>query len=214
MHFTENFALPCLDDEDYAAVALYMQRLALETEAVIVAQQTEVDTVLNPPTDIYTTVNNTSPVSSGEQILDFSVSNTTKFQNYTPIQSPLFNAPFNGNVNTFPGPGIYQIGFFVNSQATGALTAASARQVRMVVQKVTGTGQTVAYEFVRRIQDTSIAGGDFFGTGGVFSVGADFNQYSILLFFSHENVASTMFVAAGAIAWRTRIGSTSIIEVV
>lgn len=54
MRFTTNHDIPCLENEDYAGFALYMQCLAEQVEARVVADQAAVTTFLERPVAIWT----------------------------------------------------------------------------------------------------------------------------------------------------------------
>lgn len=54
MKFTDNHNIPCLENEDYAGFALYMQCLAEQVEARVVADQVAVATFLERPVAIWT----------------------------------------------------------------------------------------------------------------------------------------------------------------
>lgn len=206
MQFTENFQLPCPDDTDYGAIALLMQRTALDIEGLLLGQQTSFEQFNEQPTSVW--IRNTDTLSipsSGTTEVTWSLTSSTVFRNYSSTATSLFSG--------VPTPGIYHLGFYVNTTCVGAVTNDSFRQVVFEVFRRAPVGEEPVATYSRIIQEENIAGGNFFGTEGVVVIGTDFSNYNFRATFSHGNAGSNMLVAAGATAWFTRIGLNEVIEV-
>lgn len=212
MRFSENFELPCLDENDPAAVALYMQRLAEEIEADTLGLRSRLSTATRRPTAIWR--NFAAGVafnSAGFSSLQLNPTDDLVFSNYTIAG---VGPRFGESQSMFPAAGIYRIGWSVNMAETGAVTADSFRWCQFFVYERIPTGSRVVAEFSRRVQAEGIAGGNFFGASGCALIGSGYQRYSMQAVLTHGNVASTMQVPAGGFtAWLTQVGSDDVIEV-
>lgn len=116
MQFTENFQIPCLDENDYAGVALYMKCLAEKADAEYTPLTEEIEFGENRPTALW---ENLAPSAiSGSAF----VTATSVFFNGS-------NAPNGGTTTTsvdpfffnFPDnlPGLWQVGAYVSMPDPG-----------------------------------------------------------------------------------------------
>jgi len=211
VNLTENFALSCPDETDPAAIALSMQRLAEEIEAITIPQRAALDRMLHPPTAVWVWNGTPFPIStSGFVTLDFPTS-ACIFNNY--VDRFGLKPIWADEGFTFPAPGLYHVGVHINVIETGAITANSGRTLNAKVYESSETGALTVLELTRRVPAESVAGGSFMGCDAVVEIDANYEDFHVVSWFTHENVASNMQIAAGY-AWVTRIGSNDIIEVV
>jgi len=202
MEFSPNLNFPCPSPEDYGAIALYMQRLAFEIEEKLNAEQVSANLAYRPFTDVWKTTAIFGPISSSG-ILFIDWLNNLVFRNYTLSGAPRFG----GSSGTFPAPGVYHMGFFVNTTTVGAANADSFRRVDMKIQKETNIGSVTFYNIDRLIGEEGIAGGNFFGSEGVVIIDQDYQAWKAVTEFTHGNTSSDMNLQVGALAWRTYLGT-------
>jgi|GEM_PF-2209510 len=216
MNFTECLGLPCPDPEDYGAYALYMQRVAEMVEAHLLAQQELATTFDMPRTTIW---NNDEIIGPIDTTGFASLQQTSSDVVFSNVQPP-FPFPLNGlNIGTNPGtflePGIYHIGWSINTVEVGAVTNDSLRRANCIIEKNVPGGPLIVAEFNRAVQAENIAGGSFFGSEGTFVVDEDFGDYVVQITWLHGNVASMVQIPVGGYwIWLTRVGSVEAIEVV
>jgi hypothetical protein len=211
VNLSRNFKLPCLDELDYAAVAQYLERLALEFEALAAAQQAQMEAVINRPTAIWRWNDTPFPINTtGFALLSFGPS-ALVYANYT--VPPFGLGPeWNEGSAIFPGPGIYHLGVSMRVQAVGAVTANSGRTLNArLIERVADTTRTVSNADYRT-STPSVAGGDYYTVDMIGEVAQNFEDYSAVSWFTHENVGSDMQIVTGW-AWVTRLGGADIIEV-
>lgn len=208
MEFSPNLNFPCPSPEDYGAIALYMQRLAFEIEEKLNSEQTLADFAYRPYTDIWKTSAVFGPIPFNG-LLFINWQNNLVFRNYSLPGVPIFG----NNTGTFPAPGVYHIGYFVNTTTVGAANADSFRRVQMKIQKETNIGSVTFYNIDRLIGEEGIAGGNFFGSEGVVIIDQDYQAWKVVTEFTHGNTSSDMNLQAGALAWRTYLGTLDLITV-
>jgi len=208
MEFSPNLNFPCPSPEDYGAIALYMQRLAFEIEEKLNSEQTKANLAYRPFTDVWKTTTVDGPVSNlGSLTMNWT--NNLVFRNYTLPGTPRFG----GTAGTFPAPGVYHMGFFVNTTCVGAANADSFRRIQMEIQKETSIGSVTFYNIDRLISEEGIAGGNFFESEGVVVIDQDYQSWKAVTTFTHGNTSSSMNLQAGALAWRTYLGTLDLITV-
>lgn len=217
MNFTELYQLPCPDDEDYGAVALYMQFLAETIEAKILEQRALIEAYQDLRTTIWTNASILGPAADGAEIgVQFTGPGDIHYSNRPDGSFPDGTRPnqVGLSIGTFDQAGVYHFGYSVNMVETGAITDLSFRQVNVRVEKVIGGGSFIAAECDRIIQAENIPNGSFFGNNVAFEVDNDFVNYRIRVVWSHSNVASTVQIPVGGFwMWLTRLGSGDAIEV-
>ena len=214
MNFTDVLRLPCPSDGDYAALSVYMQRLAEEIEAKILAQRALISDETNPPTAIWIGPNIAIGPFSTASIVELSTPGQGfgVFTNYT----------VNGNLPqvsatkglTFNEAGVWHFGFCITSVASGAVTNDSNRLFRVQIAKGTSGGTQQIELFGRHINAEATIATDFLTGQAVFNVDTETAKYGINTVFTHTNAASNVSIPVnGVYYWATRIGSTDSIEV-
>lgn len=195
--------LSCLGEEDYAAVALYMQDQALAIEAALVDISDDLASGFLRPSVVAVTTTVSGPQSSGsEQIYDLTATWTMSYENYT-VDPSIISA---GVRLTIPRTGWYAYGAYANIAATGAVTALSRRTLyARATREAVGVSTQLSQASFRTI-DTN--------TGGEFLIASDASFYATIgttvdveAAWSHTNAASTVQVNTGAKLWCHFIGS-------
>lgn len=209
-----NHGLFCLDEDDYAAIALAMQCNAQATTAALESSNASLNAYLGRPWQ--TTQNNGAIViddSAGSGNLGpLGVVGALLRPGAGTTNLSYNMAPFyvTGDVSTFLPRGVYLMGASIN-WTLGALTANSIRQ--LLVYGVTSNGgalnSTTDFTDLYRFQDYQGDGG---ANGAMNVVGfldnTAGNVASIESLFSHANTASDITVAnANWRIWVTYLGS-------
>ncbi len=211
MNLTDNYGIPYPDPTDYAAQALYMQRLAEAAEAQILAERALVTDFTRQPAGIWSNRNNVTATSGGG-VSSMSIDN--------PIWTNVpgwDNVGFSGGGTGFPEAGIYHVGWdCVLMLELGALTPNSIRDITFIVRQQTGSGvDLVLQDLSRHVLSSAGQPGERFGSDGLVVVPENVrNLINFRIEFSHTNAASQVRINAGNLIgfWR-RIGSTAQIEV-
>jgi hypothetical protein len=220
MNFTDILRLPCPGENDYAALPIYMQRLAEDIEAKMLAQRAAIALETNPPTLVQLGPQSAIGPFGTSSIAQLTLqNNSTIFSNYTITPPGSFGgrpqlSPSPGN--TFNSAGVWYIGFcIIGYVAVGAVTNDSNRLVRAQVGKGTSSGTTTIESFGRRINAESTIATEYFTGQTTVMIDNEFTKYSIDMVLTHANAASNMTLPAnGVLFWCTRLGSTENIEVV
>lgn len=194
--------LACLDENDPAATALYMQDQAIKIDTLLDGISDQFDLYYLRPSVIAQTTGTAGPNSSlGEQIFGLNGTWTIVYNNFT---APTIIG--NGLRITTPKTGWYNYGCYGNLAATGAVTALSRRTLYARATKQTTGTSTQLSQAVFRTIDTN--------TGGEFLVASEATFYATVGttvdvegFWSHTNAASTVQVNSGARLWCNFIGS-------
>lgn len=203
--------LPCPSPEDYAALALYMQRLAERFEAKIVAERALITDFATQPAGLWAntgalTASNGSPISA--------IDITTAIFTNTPSRLFVgFSTLPNGGV--FPEAGVYHVGWNVTMQELGGVTAGSFRQITFQIQQATASGTPLVLQDMSRKVIASTLATERFGNDGLVVVGESTRALvGARIEFLHDNVASQVRINAGNLrGWYRRLGSTAQIEV-
>ena len=209
-----SFDLPCPSPNDYAALPLYMQRLAEEVEADQVALRSRISAAYRPPIAIWrrAPAGTVGFGSSGMEI-SFSAADLVFYKYLSLINQPPQMDTFALSVTR---PGLWRLGWFANTQATGAVTAGSTRILDVGVgrQDPTGSSKTIVGVASRYVRETQsfFASGEFFGSDTGFVVDTDPDRYSAVFRFTHGNAASTVQVVS-ITAWLRFVGAPEPIEV-
>lgn len=185
--------LACLDDEDYAAVALAMQHDALATEAALDAVSDAFDTYQMRPyaTAILTTPN--GPVASGGETI-FGLVGWTVGANNIP---GIITAGTSGMRITVTKTGWYRAHAYANIVAAGAVTANSHRTLYIRATRRIFTSPTILDDTGWRTADTNTGGEYLTVCGNGFYLVAG-QTVDVEAFWSHTNLASNVSVPAGA----------------
>jgi hypothetical protein len=211
---TDTFGVPCPDGSDYAASALYLQRLAESTEADLLAFDTQLTEFETRPVGIWTNSAAQGPLAFnavGTFVLD---ANQVVYRSYsTPTLTPFRT----NQAAVFPGVGIYEVGWNVNMIEDGAITADTFRQVagRVLMQDPTGATVVVA-DMTRRVLAEGVAGGQWMAGDTTFLLSTSMlNRCWIELDWTHGNTGSTMTIPiGGVVGWIHKIGTVDPLEVV
>lgn len=195
--------LKCLAEEDYAAIALYMQDQALVIDSVLDGMSDSLDTFNLRPGFTAATTGVNGPVASGGEQLQGLGNWSMVYSNFTP--APTTGVSF-GIRMTAPRTGWYEHGAYINAQASGAVTANSRRTLYARAYRVVGTGNVLLSETVWRTGDTNTGGEFLVSSGGSFYATAG-TSIIITPYWSHANAASNVQVNAGAKLWCWFIGS-------
>lgn len=122
MLFTELQKLPCLQDEDYAAIALYMQCLAEQLDDTLASQADEFSDFLHRPAAAWVALATQIGIATGDLITPGPVS----WQANWPVVLPVGQAPRLANLR-----GWWYVGANVNLTPDGGTTADSLLRIRM-----------------------------------------------------------------------------------
>ena len=207
--------IPCLEDTDYAAIALYMQCLAEQVEAELVSNQTQIEAVFDRPFAMWQ-VTSVLPQGSG--------SNTTSAN--AMLASYHFNQTFSAtSMSTINTRGWWQIGAHIHATsdapaggagnnrilalyvfpagtATSLLTFTSGEH-EVALQDITWESNTATGEDVRAVCDVYNSGDPNVGPN-------DFGM-RIRIGFSVENGGAENVTFSGFV-WAAYLGDTPAIQ--
>lgn len=182
MEYTDIYNLPCLGDEDYSAVALYMQDLAQAIEENLFEQQTALELFLDRGSIAWLSL-------AGQVIaanLRHNIVSITVLEHVAGLTS--------GSVPTLPAlRGWYYVSGNVQLAATGAITAQSKRQLDIWVTTLGygAAGSETVAQFGRYVRTNGLVGGDgLWASGTVYHDGT--TTLSVDMTILHGNVASTL----------------------
>lgn len=185
--------LVCLEDDDYAAVALAMQHDAVATEASLDAISDAFDTYYQRPyaTAVTTAVN--GPVSSGgEQV--FGLVGWSVTANNMPgtiiASSSIMRV-------TASKTGWYRAQAYANMVAAGGVTANSRRTLYVRATRRVFSAPTLLDQGVWRTADTNTGGEHLIADGNAFYLAVG-QTVDVEALWSHANLASNVSVPAGA----------------
>lgn len=202
-----NHDLACLEAEDYAAVALYMQNEAFAIEAALLSEQTALNEYRLRTSMEFVTVVTTSFASGGGTVMpDGRAANNIDFTGATVLGGGSTVSSLGSSVAVVPArSGWYDVGGFTNAIPAGAITAASERVMYIQVTQVPdlpATNTRTLYQ--ERVTDTN-TGGEFLNVSGlVYLIGG--RLASIEMLVSHANVASNMVMQIGSKIWLAYYG--------
>ena len=207
MNLTPSLSIPCPDDTDYAAIPLYLQRLAEQTEAMLAARDAQLKVFTEPDLAIWESFDTTTFDTTGT--LSTFISETPVYSNYGPPSMDFgSNDPFQA------GPGVYQMGYQMRMFPTGAISNDSQRMVEIFVRRITGEGAITVARFGRRLNGlTGVTITDYLSAEALFVVGEDFRSHKIEGQITHTNAASTMTLNYRR-AWVMRVSGLDLVEVV
>lgn len=197
--------LACLDAEDPAAVALYLQAEALAIDAALDSISDSLDTFnLRPGFTGVTSAVSGPNSTSGE--IQFPVTGWgLGYSNFAP--APAGGSAPGGFRLQIPKTGWYGYGVYANMAATGALTALSRRTLFAKATLQASGSSTLLSQAVWRTVETSTAGGEFLVAGDGSFYAMIGQTVDVEGYWSHTNAASTVQVNAGARLWCHFIGS-------
>lgn len=216
MNQTEFFGLPCPSDEDYAALPLYMQRLAEQTEAALIPMRNDLNAALRPPLVIFrnASISGPNPAGGFAQFVMAGPGGDVVFNNYL-VPSTGFQPQFGPSGDLFGSAGVYLFIWSMTFTPVGAITAGSWRQAQVTAfADAAGGSQILADMSMRAVENDSLNPGTNLSGQGVFEVGSDFRNAHIAASWSHNNAASNVQISVGGFMCALmRVGGPDIIEV-
>lgn len=216
MEFTDTLNLPCPDSTDYALLPIYMQDLAEQIEAKIVAQRARITAVDTQPVAVFRNFSTSGP-NSANSFTSFMDFGDVVFRNYS-IPGRFGGVPdftFSPG-QTFPRSGIYLVGYLLNLSNTGAVGDLTKRKAYFRVIRTSTSGTvTVLADLTTEVLANNTTNGEGFGNVGVVAISdQDLSQVGILVGWVHNDATSSVSIGAGAfVTYLQRIGSTDLIEV-
>jgi hypothetical protein len=194
---TECFTCP--QPANYAAVALQLQKTALDAENCIYPLEAVLRGAVNRPTLINTSTNTFAVLPNTRSVLIPTVATT------------FTNNSLNSVSGTAPPAGVYEVGIWFNAVASGATTDNSYRQVEIVTRPVGASSGEPDDSFVALvIYESSNGLGMDMGLNSTIVVNG---KQNVFFNFVHNN-ASNINISIGAILWWTRISDLAIPRVV
>lgn len=200
--------LVCLDDTDYAAIALAIQTDAVATDAALTDITASFNSVNSQPYALLVTTTGNGPLITVDQ--EYTEGNWSLVSSRgLPISAG--GGVFTGSAASFISPisGWFEYGNYVNLTLAGAATAFSRRNVFARAYGVdTYSGIPVRLDEVRwRTVENSVAGGEFLiASGGTFYATAGQLIY-LTATWSHANLASGVSSTVGALFWLNYIST-------
>jgi hypothetical protein len=211
--------LSCMDGDNYAAIALQMQKTALEAEARIYALEQLLRRAVNPYTIIQTSTANITGIAAfatGEQHLGpiGGGTFTTSFNN-TPSSRNIDEA--GRNLVAELGEGEYEIGIFAQLQPSGVVDDNSVRAVTVAVDRLDPTVISSVTPSERRVCEAVYT--DFEPNVAIpvdvcVSLRYRLTTLDRIKFLVYSgNASSTLNCLAGTIIWLTKIGTADSVVV-
>lgn len=202
-----NHDLSCLDDEDYAALALYMQSQALAIEEALLTEQTAINEYrLRTSIEFVSVITTSNAALGGTLMPDGREANQVNFDGATIFGGGSTITSVSGIITLIPAKsGWYDVGGFTNAIPAGAITAGSERVLYIQVTQTPDLPATNTNTFFQeRVTDTN-TGGEFMNVSGlVYLVGG--RAASIQMLVSHANLASNMVMQIGSKIWLAYFG--------
>jgi hypothetical protein len=189
----------CPEPDNYAAIALQLQKTALDAEACINPLERTLREAVNKNT-IVSVSTNTGAISPNIRSLIL-VNYSTTFTNNAQNQ-------VSGNA---PPAGIYEVGFWCVAIASGAVTDNSFRQLEILTRRVGAASNEPDDSFVATVIYESNTG---LGMDMCLNTTVTVNGSQNIFFGFVHNNASNITINTGAIAWRTRISDLAVPRVV
>lgn len=195
--------LGCLDPEDYAALALYMQETALDIEAALTAESASLDEYrLRTSLEFVSVVTSSHAAGGGTVMPDGRAANGIDFTGATVLGGGATGiVPGNGSISFIPPrSGWYDIGGYTNAIPAGGVTVGSERVLYInAIQTPDPPATNASVLFQERVTDTN-TGGEFLNVSGlVYFVGGRLASIQVLV--SHANVASNLVMQIGSKVW-------------
>lgn len=207
MKFTPNLNLPCLDVEDYAAYALYLQCLATQLDTKFQEQFEVIDAFLRPPAAVWTRTDPQTGLNppDPQPLFIFEVETQVNWPDTS-------TSPHIPNVR-----GWWHVGLTGNFIASGGVTNDSERQLALRGDAVINESGLVDVDYVNLLEEVHESntgnGENLTVQGTVFQPG--FSSIFLFGYLTNANVASslTMTITPQPRLWVTFLGDTPEIEV-
>jgi len=209
---------PCMEPENYAAIAKKLHDTALIAEQQMFSLENQLRESLNKPTIVQaTTAAETGLINGVANLIgpSFAGGITTIFNNSAfPNSFPIANFD---TMSLTLGEGMYEVGLWCQAEAEGAVNANTVRLFS--IQQFTPDPTFVSFQFngLRPVSEASytlfepnVGGGVEIAFCGTFRIAAGDR---IFFTFSHLNTSSTMRVNAGATGWVHKLSDVSFTEV-
>lgn len=202
-----NHGLTCLDGEDYAAIALYLQRTARTIEAALIDQQADLTAYTNRASILFTTTVTTTVITGSGQVMpDGRTATPTSFTGAT-VNGGGFSVASAGStvVLTAARSGWYDFGGYCNLIAAGAVTVNSERLIYIQARQVPdppATVSTITYQ--ERSVDTNTGGENLVVAGLIYLLAN--RPVTLSQLVSHNNLASNVVTQIGAKMWLSFMG--------
>jgi len=188
MQFTDRYKLPCLDDDDYAAYALYMQCMAQRIDAELTSRGDLLESFIHRPTAIWKTTSAQTGIPDNAWWLIMSPSALYTAQNW-PVA--IDNTP-----SLPPLRGWWQIVANTNLVASGGVNFDTQRTLRIDVYPPIGSPVgTPPDQFYDETWATNATGGDYLlATAIVYNdpITDWYRTRTIDCFVRHNNTSSTL----------------------
>ena len=214
----------CLEDENMAAIALYMQCVADQIDSTLADQEANLDTALTRPTVVVVNAANqttTFPLGSDSNVFDTIFFNNAgsmfSLQSNPPNIDLVVGSPLGTATPTEYPTGLWMIGATARMATAGAANAFGARRLTLTVLDDLGSPspQTLATwsdtTFFSGAMDSVVVKGPVIlrGLGGRHAV-------RIRHLFQYADLAATgnVTVQAGAMLWATYVGPDELVEAV
>lgn len=219
-----NHGLFCLEDENMAAIALYMQCVATQIDQTLADQDADLDTALTRPTVIVVNAANqttTFPNASDQNVFDTIFFNNAgsmfSLQSTPPNIDLVIGSPL-GTANPTEYPtGLWMIGATARMATAGAANAFGGRSLTLRVLDDLGSPSPTT---VATWTDTTFFQGAMDSVcvkGPVILRGLNGrNAVRIRPLFAYADLLATgnVTVQAGAMLWATYIGPDELVEAV
>lgn len=198
----------CLDPQNYAAVALKLQETATHAEQCIFALETSLRQATNPQT-IYASVA-AVPLVNANTVFVLGIGNTTIYSNSMLTQF------YTASQWT---QGVWQVGYYLNATASGAVTDNSIRELSVAVKDadITLNPTTMPFPGYSQLSTVTMTEPNS-GSGVDMTISAvvvlDKPEQQPVFIFRHANVASALTLSATSLMWATRLGDTTTLRVV
>lgn len=188
----------CPQPANYAAVALQLQKTALDAENCIYPLEMALRGAANRPTVV--NISSSAPSVAPATRQRIALSTTPTFSN----SAILF-------IQTTPPAGIYETGVWLNATAAGATTDNSFRQIEIVTRPLSAPSTTPDDYSVANVMYESNSGN---GMDMLLNTTVALDGLSMIQYYFTHNNASNVIIATGAIFWWTKISDATIPRVV
>ncbi|MGH7252437.1 MAG: hypothetical protein ACREIE_01435 [Nitrospiraceae bacterium] len=208
MRFTDTHSLPCLDDSDYAGIALYMQCLASQLDAQLGAQQIALDSFLRRPAGIWSATTVQTGINDGSFINFFT---PAPISANWPTVTP--STPTIANVR-----GWWMVGMNVNLISSGVVTVNSQRKLNLEISPPPGSPPGTSSIFFNDLtwETNTGAGENLSAAGTVFFTGTTSTTLTpsgLSGTINHTNAVSlNTTLTPPPTAWAFYLGDTPEIE--
>lgn len=203
MNFTENYRLPCLDGNDYAAYAIYMQCLAETLDTKFQEQFDSLYSFLQPPASVWTRTTTQAGINFPDPQLLFI------FETESQLNWPF---PLTTTPNIPALRGWWHVGLTGNFIASGGINVDSYRRIFLRGDAVINESGATTVDYVNledQVWESNTGNGENLTVQGtVFQPG--FDEIILTPYMSHGNITSTltMTITPQPRLWAVYLGDT------